>query len=477
MTTLPQSITHKKDNVVEIESLNLEEVEAGKLSATPNLAYDYKTDPNHPWNWPRRKKSLILLLVGTNAFMGYFSSAVYIPASHDIMLYFNTNLTVINATIALFLLMIAIAPLFWAPFSERIGRRWIYITSMLFFAICSAIVGISRNLGLFFAFRLIQGIFVCAGQALGGGTVSDIFEPHERGKAMSIYILSTILGPSVAPMIGGYVDQYLGWRWIFYLKAIIGGVIVILNVCFLKETLYAIPNSSCEKAAPTNRLQSLQFNPFTSLQLLLKKEVALVCLPTSVAFGWFYFQVTILPTTYSSIYHFSTGTIGLCYLAGGIGNTTGSILSGLLSDKLYTRACKRNGGVAVKEFRLRPIYFGIPALVAGSILYGWFLHISVHWIGPLFGYLMVTFGIMYTVTVVNTYLADSFATKAASIVSVNNFTRNVCGMIFSLTAVQIRDSLGDGWAYTVMGLMSLVIYMISIPIVERFGARWRNSIA
>lgn len=70
---------------------------------------------------------------------------------------------------------------------------------------------------------------------------------------------------------------------------------------------------------------------------------------------------------------------------------------------------------------------------------------------------------MFTITVANTYLVDSNHTKAASgttfdkivssftnayriVVSVNNFTRNICGMIFSLTAVQIRTSLGDGWA-------------------------------
>jgi len=64
---------------------------------------------------------------------------------------------------------------------------------MVLYTVCTIICGISTNLGLFFAFRLLQGIFACAGQAVGGGSVSDIFEPHERGKAMSIYILGYIL--------------------------------------------------------------------------------------------------------------------------------------------------------------------------------------------------------------------------------------------------------------------------------------------
>lgn len=77
-----------------------------------------------------------------------------------------------------------------APLSERIGRRPVYTYGMLLYTVCSVVCGVSTNLGLFFAFRLLQGIFACTGQAIGGGSVSDIFEPHERGKAMSIYILA-----------------------------------------------------------------------------------------------------------------------------------------------------------------------------------------------------------------------------------------------------------------------------------------------
>lgn len=67
--------------------------------------------------------------------------------------------------------------------------RWVYIITMAIYTVCTIICGISTNLGLFFTFRLLQGLFACAGQAVGGGSVSDIFEPHERGKAMGIYIL------------------------------------------------------------------------------------------------------------------------------------------------------------------------------------------------------------------------------------------------------------------------------------------------
>lgn len=60
---------------------------------------------------------------------------------------------------------------------------------MALYTICTIICGLSRNLGQFFAFRLLQGVFGSVGQAVGGGSVSDLFEPHERGRAMGIYLL------------------------------------------------------------------------------------------------------------------------------------------------------------------------------------------------------------------------------------------------------------------------------------------------
>jgi hypothetical protein len=98
-------------------------------------------------------------------------------------------------------------------------------------------------------------------------------------------------------------------------------------------------------------------------------------------------MVTILPVTLTLKYQFSAGTIGLCYLANGVGNTFAAVCNGVISDRLYAKAVKNNGGKAVKEFRLRTIYIGIPIFTAGAIMYGWFLEHGVHWSG-----ILITFG-------------------------------------------------------------------------------------
>lgn len=120
--------------------------------------------------------------------------------------------------------------------------------------------------------------------------------------------------------------------------------------------------------------------------LLSRKETAIICIPVSVGFGWFYYLVTILSPTFGQIYGFSSGTIGLCFLASGIGNILGAVGSGILSDMINNYSIEKNGGVAVTEFRIKPIYIGFPFIIVGALLYGWLLHARVYFIGPLVGF-------------------------------------------------------------------------------------------
>ncbi|KAI9260539.1 major facilitator superfamily [Phascolomyces articulosus] len=279
------------------------------------------------------------------------------PAIQDLQQYFNTTLT----------------PLFWSPLSERIGRRWVYIISIAVYTVTTIICGVSKNLALFFVMRILQGVFSSAGMTVGGGTVADLFLPQERGKAMSLLTLGTVTGPAVGPLIGGYTAQYLGWRWIFYICTIIGGVLFIANLLILRESLYRpiedIINQNKPKKTIRERLTYLKFDPFRSLSLLLRPDALLTCIPLSISFGWFYFLVCILSPTYSEIYDFDQGSMGLLYLTGGL---------------------------------------------AGNLMYGWFLHARLHWFTPLVGYFIMSLGTMYGNVASTSYLVEAYIPIAAS---------------------------------------------------------------
>ncbi|CAO3635094.1 unnamed protein product [Cunninghamella blakesleeana] len=439
---------------------------------TPTVKAEEATikDQNLAVNWSSREKTINFAIVFMNGFIGFFSSSIYIPALLSLQQYFNADITVINSTISLFIIVTGIAPLFWSPFSERIGRRWTYIITMLLYTVCSVICGVATNLPLFYIFRVLQGVFCAAATGVGGGSVADLFEPRQRGTAMSVFLLGVILGPSFGPLVGGYVNQYLGWRWIFYIKTIIGGVITLLNIFFLKETLYIDPNVERPKG-----IARFKFNPFTSLRILLTKEGFLASLSQAVAFGWFYLLVTAMPVVFGKIYHFTTGSVGLSFLASGVGNCLGTIVAGMLSDRVYNLQKRRNNGVAKPEFRLTAVYIGIPFVVLGLLLFGWFIQVGTyHWIAPLIGLAIYAFGQMYFMSMLTTYLAECFFPLSASAVSAANFLRSLFAMIFSLLSSTIRNSVGDGWTFT-MGAIIFLVSTVTIPLLQFKGEQWRNQ--
>jgi DHA2 family multidrug resistance protein len=120
--------------------------------------------------------------------------------------------------------------------AEKIGRKQYYIGSILLFTLASAMCGFSTNLWELVAFRFFQGI---GGGALLSTSQSILFEtfpPKERGTASGIFSLGIIIGPSIGPVLGGYIVDNLSWQWIFYVNIPIGLLAAVLSYMYLGPT-------------------------------------------------------------------------------------------------------------------------------------------------------------------------------------------------------------------------------------------------
>lgn len=120
--------------------------------------------------------------------------------------------------------------------AEKIGRKQYYIGSILLFTFGSAMCGFSHNLWELVAWRFVQGI---GGGALLSTSQSILFEtfpPKERGTASGIFSLGIIIGPSIGPVLGGYIVDNLSWQWIFYVNIPIGIMAATLSYFFLRPT-------------------------------------------------------------------------------------------------------------------------------------------------------------------------------------------------------------------------------------------------
>ena len=145
------------------------------------------------------------------------------PASlHQVAIDLHASETLTNLNVALFMLSMAIFPLWWSAFSETLGRRTIYLISFTLFVLFAVLSAVSKSIGMLIAFRMLSGGASASVQAVGAGTIADLWEPRERGKAMGYFYLGPLCGPLLSPIVGGALAQRWNWRASLYGLAIYG---------------------------------------------------------------------------------------------------------------------------------------------------------------------------------------------------------------------------------------------------------------
>ncbi|KAI8881557.1 MFS general substrate transporter, partial [Backusella circina FSU 941] len=420
------------------------------------------------------KKRVILFIVALQGFLGPLSSSIYIPAIAQVRQSFNTTSTMINLTISLYMFTMGIAPLIWATLSERNGRRAIYVVSTLVYVVSTVSCGLSRSTTPFIIARIFQSVGASASQAVGAGTITDIFYVHERGNSMGLFLLGPLIGPVVGPIVGGYINEFLEWRYIFWVLAVVGSCIFFLILFFVPETSSVmlkrrqLKNNSQEATQKESMLKSM----VRPIQYLTKPAVVFAAIPYSVGYGFMYFMISSLPSQLILHYQFSSSQIGLMYIANGAGNALGALISGKLSDVTLNR--EKDPERRTPEMRLPSMWLGIVLFPLGQLIYGWSFEMEVHIAVGIVGLLFLGLGVGILQTPSNTYIVDAYQTHSASAMSAANLMRCIFAGSTPLLAPTLLSKVGNGWSMTILAAISLLTG-ISVFLVQRYGKYWRSK--
>jgi len=150
------------------------------------------------------------------------ASSMFAPGIPDVMSEFHsTNTQLASFVVSVYVLGYAFGPLIIAPLSELYGRLIIYPVCNVMFVIVTVACAVSSNLNMLIGFRFLEGTFGSCPLTIGGGSIADMIPQEKRGGVMAIWALGPLLGPVIGPVIGGYLSQAKGWRWVFWLIAII----------------------------------------------------------------------------------------------------------------------------------------------------------------------------------------------------------------------------------------------------------------
>jgi len=179
---------------------------------------------------------IVLLITTVGSFMTPLDSSIVSIALPSIASSLDMDFATAIWIPTSYLLCLSALLLVFGRFADTRGRRMPFIFGFTLFTIASVLCATSQNgLQLIF-FRSVQGLSAALISATAPAIVTDIFPDKERGKALGINAMAVYGGLSTGPTLGGFLVEYLGWRWIFFINLPIGIFVVTLSLWKLKES-------------------------------------------------------------------------------------------------------------------------------------------------------------------------------------------------------------------------------------------------
>lgn len=335
------------------------------------------------------------------------ASSIYTSTYAQMNVEFNSSQIVATLGLSFFVFGLGCGPMLLGPLSEFYGRRPIYLVSYAFFVIWIIPSAVAQNMATMLVARFFDGFAGSAFLSVSGGSVGDLFTRETLQAPMLIFTAAPFLGPTVGPLVGGFINQYTHWRWTYYVLLIWSGVLYLLLVLFVPETYHPVllrdkarqirkqtgddrfraPMEMTNKTIPRTIMLSL-YRPFQLL--VLELMVTNLCLFSAILLGILYLFFGAFPLIFRNNHDFTLSQTGLSFLGIFVGMMI-AIMTDPFWEKNYLRLVRNNGlaegekGGSEPEYRLPPAIMGAVLIPIGMFIFGWTSYRSVHWIVPIIG--------------------------------------------------------------------------------------------
>jgi multidrug resistance protein len=258
----------------------------------------------------------------------------------------------------------ALGSVVFAPLSELYGRLYIYWATNILFVAFNVGCALAPTLSSLIVFQFLAGCSGSAPLTIGGGTIADLTSQDSRGVAMALYAMGSLLGPAVGPVCGGFLADAKGWRWVFWILAMVSGFNTLVTFILMRET-YATtilqrrterlrketgnPHLRSELGRQVTPSEMFKLSLTRPLKLLMSPIVFFLSLYTGIVYAYIYLLLTTFPEVFQTVYEFSSGLSGLAYLGIGFGFLFGAALTGYISDRLLKYLSRK--GEQLPEYR------------------------------------------------------------------------------------------------------------------------------
>lgn len=472
-------------------------------------------------------RTYLTYLLGFVIILSTLTATIYFPLIPLLSNQFSVSIQSINLTVTIYAVFQGISPPLFASLADSHGRRPVFLTLITIYALATLGLALNRqSYAALLVLRALQSIGGSATPAIAYGIAADVSVVAERGRMLGPMLAVCNGISAVGPVIGGAVAQSTGaYTWVFVALLAVAMACLFLVGFTLPETARGVVgngsvparglsrtwwsvmrscarlrrDSSCAVTRPHEALEAETpdtasvkrkwnvLGAFESLRIIFYPDAAAVLWMVATSYTVYYtFQVAI-PIIYENVYSYNDLEIGLAFLPGLAGMTTGGIIAGKLVDRNFAKVARENNMVisrqnkdTLKDFpieaaRYRNCLVFVALEVALVVGYGWGIVYKVHPAVPL----VMQFFICGLSTLLShtasALLVDIFPDSSSTSYASGQIIR--CGLSAVSAAVlqPIVDGIGRGWYFTVLGGFVGTSGLVSVAISRKRGMRWRQK--
>ena len=212
------------------------------------------------FSFPTWKKWMILSVIFIVQTSMNFNTSLYSNAISGMSTEFGISEQAGRAGAAIFLILYAFGCELWAPWSEEFGRWPILQISLGLVNLWQLPVALAPNFASVLVGRALGGIS-SAGGSVTLGMIADIFESDVQQYAVAFIVFSSVGGSVLGPVVGGFTEKFLGWRWSIWIQLIFGGFTQLLHFFLVPETRTTVMMDKIAKKRRKNGVNPNIYGP------------------------------------------------------------------------------------------------------------------------------------------------------------------------------------------------------------------------
>lgn len=469
-------------------------LEKGPDTIDPNssadLLYATESDPAHPIHWTWYKKWTIIVTCCLFEVFVSMMSTSWLSVEYLIMERYPTiNTQVATLGQSMFIVGNAVGPVFLGPLADIQGRRWVYVSSALTFALFMIGVALVRDYAGMVVLMFLSGAAASAGLVNVAGTVADMYGSNDNaGQPMSLFVACSAIGPSLGSPVGQWVadNTNMGLDWVFWLNVIIGGAFAVV-LAILPETLPRLVIAKSLGASNRTAVEKARAK-LLARRIDVSREIRFICTMTLrimltepiVTFFGIYngYAYGLLFLYLDGVFDVFVVNNGLSYIAADLtylNLVVGAIALFLympMQTWLYKRDRLRHSGQGRPEARFLSL---LVCVWLFPISLFWFAFTSNHvnyWSPIVAGAVLGFVNPLLYLSILN-YLTDTYTNLACAAVAAFLIPSFLLAAVFAHIGIFMFANLSTTWAFAILAFVSLGLVLL-LYTVYFFGPRLRS---